>query len=124
VDEVAVSGDSVTGALVGPAVGDALGAPLEFDSRLSVRQRYTIDTVEAAFSSFLTTGSFEEAVVRAANLGDDADTVAAVSGALAGAYYGFNSIPQRWRSDLENEKQLLKTALRLAGLEKRLIANR
>lgn len=78
---------------------------------------YTIHTVEAAFWSFLTTDSFEDAVVRAANLGDDADTVAAVTGALAGAYYGFDSIPARWRSDLEQEARLHTMALRLAGLE-------
>jgi ADP-ribosyl-[dinitrogen reductase] hydrolase len=44
--------------------------------------------------------TFEDAVVRAANLGDDADTVAAVTGALAGAYYGYKAIPQRWTERL------------------------
>ncbi len=42
------------------------------------------------------TSSFEEAVVAAVNLGDDADTVAAVTGALAGAVYGIQQIPARW----------------------------
>ena len=77
---------------------------------------YTIHTVEAAFWSFLTTSSFEDAVVRAANLGDDADTVAAVTGALAGAYYGIDLIPVAWRNNLEGEEMLRNTALRLAGL--------
>ena len=54
---------------------------------------YTVHTLEAAAWSFLTTESYEEAVIRAANLGDDADTVAAVCGALAGAYYGYAAIP-------------------------------
>lgn len=44
-----------------------------------------------------TTSSYEEAVVAAVNLGDDADTVGCVAGALAGARYGFDSIPQRWQ---------------------------
>jgi len=44
---------------------------------------YTVHTLEAAAWSFLTTASYEEAVARAANLGDDADTVAAVCGAPA-----------------------------------------
>lgn len=43
-----------------------------------------------------TTESFEEAVVAAINLGDDADTVGAVTGAIAGALYGIQQIPARW----------------------------
>lgn len=46
------------------------------------------------------TSSFEEAVVAAVNLGDDADTVAAVTGALAGAVYGIQQIPVRWTTYL------------------------
>jgi len=76
---------------------------------------YTVDTLEAAIWSFLTTGSYEEAVVRAANLGDDADTVAAVCGALAGAYYGYASIPKRWRNQLREKAQIHKIALALGG---------
>ncbi len=77
---------------------------------------YTVDTLEAAMWSFLTTNTFEEAVVRAANLGDDADTVAAVTGVLAGAYYGCEEIPSRWRASLENESLLRETVHRLAGI--------
>ena len=43
-----------------------------------------------------TTSSFEDAVTTAVNLGDDADTVAAVTGAIAGALYGIQNIPSRW----------------------------
>ena len=46
--------------------------------------------------SFWTTSSFEEAILTAANLGDDADTTAAVCGQVAGAYYGRSGIPERW----------------------------
>jgi ADP-ribosyl-[dinitrogen reductase] hydrolase len=74
---------------------------------------YTIHTLEAAAWSFLTTESYEEAVVRAANLGDDADTVAAVCGALAGAYYGYSAIPRKWRTELQNEARIRKIALAL-----------
>ena len=76
---------------------------------------YTVHTLEAAAWSFLTTESFEEAVVRAANLGDDADTVAAVCGALAGAYYGYSAIPERWRMQLRDEHQIRQIALRLGN---------
>ena len=67
-------------------------------------------TLEAAVWSFLTTGSYEEAVIRAANLGDDADTVAAVCGALAGAYYGYSAIPSRWRNELLGESEIREIA--------------
>jgi ADP-ribosylglycohydrolase len=76
---------------------------------------YTVHTLEAAAWSFLTTESYEEAVVRAANLGDDADTTAAVCGALAGAYYGYEAIPSRWRNELQNENHIRETALALAS---------
>jgi ADP-ribosyl-[dinitrogen reductase] hydrolase len=76
---------------------------------------YTVSTVEAAVWSFLTTDSFEAAIIRAANLGDDADTVAAVTGALAGAYYGNSDIPPRWKESLWNEPEISDLALKLAG---------
>ena len=72
---------------------------------------YTVHTLEAAAWSFLMTDCFEEAVVRAANLGDDADTVAAVCGALAGAFYGYTAIPRRWRDQLQDEGRIREVAL-------------
>ncbi len=47
-----------------------------------------------------TTGSYEEAVRAAIDLGGDTDTVAAVTGGLAGAYYGLDGIPARWAEPL------------------------
>ena len=45
---------------------------------------------------FLNTNSFESAILKAANLGDEADTTAAVCGQVAGAYYAVSGIPKRW----------------------------
>jgi len=58
------------------------------------------NTIEAAVHCFLTTDSFEESIVKAVNLGGDADTTGAVTGALAGAHYGEKSIPSRWKEKL------------------------
>jgi ADP-ribosyl-[dinitrogen reductase] hydrolase len=58
---------------------------------------YVIDTLDAALWSVGTTGSFEEAVLTAVNLGGDPAGVAAVAGQLAGALYGAASIPAEWR---------------------------
>jgi ADP-ribosyl-[dinitrogen reductase] hydrolase len=74
---------------------------------------YTVSTVEAAFWSFQHSESFEEAIELAASLGHDADTVAAVTGALAGAYYGYSAIPAGWRSALKDEERIHQTALNL-----------
>ncbi len=57
---------------------------------------YVVESLEAALWSFFTTASFEEAVLRAANLGDDADTTAAICGQIAGAHYGSSAIPSHW----------------------------
>lgn len=71
---------------------------------------YVIDTFQAAFWCFLSTDTFEEALVTAVNLGEDADTVGAVCGALAGAWYGLENIPSRWLRKLENRARILSLA--------------
>jgi ADP-ribosyl-[dinitrogen reductase] hydrolase len=57
---------------------------------------YVVASLEAALWSFWVTDSFRDAILTAANLGDDADTTAAVCGQVAGAYYGESGIPQAW----------------------------
>lgn len=61
---------------------------------------YVVDTLEAAVWCVLTTDSYKECVLKAVNLGDDTDTVAAIAGGLAGALYGYDAIPQEWREAL------------------------
>ena len=58
---------------------------------------YCVDSLEAALWCFFNTDSFEAAVLRAVNLGDDADTTGAIVGQIAGAYYGVEAIPPQWR---------------------------
>lgn len=54
---------------------------------------WVIDSLNAALWAFWNSDSFEEAVLKAVNLGDDADTTGAVCGQIAGAYYGYSKIP-------------------------------
>jgi poly(ADP-ribose) glycohydrolase ARH3 len=61
-----------------------------------------IESVPAAIAAFVLTNSFREAVVLAVNLGGDTDTIGAMAGAVAGAYYGFEQIPQEWIDPLED----------------------
>ncbi|NMB78170.1 MAG: ADP-ribosylglycohydrolase family protein [Methanomicrobiales archaeon] len=64
----------------------------------------------AALHSFMTAKSLEQAVLSAVNLGGDADTVGACCGALAGAYWGFDAIPARWKEGLEGYDRLVQLA--------------
>lgn len=61
---------------------------------------YVVDTLEAAIWCLLTTDSYAACVLRAVNLGEDTDTVAAVAGGLAGALYGYDAIPSQWLDTL------------------------
>jgi ADP-ribosyl-[dinitrogen reductase] hydrolase len=61
---------------------------------------YVVEALEAAIWCFANTQNYREAILRAANLGDDADTTAAICGQLAGAYYGASGIPEGWRAKL------------------------
>lgn len=61
---------------------------------------YVVDSLEAALWCFYQTDSFEAAILQAANLGDDADTTAAICGQIAGAHYGESGIPIKWLEKL------------------------
>jgi ADP-ribosylglycohydrolase len=61
-----------------------------------------VESVPAALAAFLLTHSFRETVISAVNLGGDTDTIGAMAGAVAGAYYGYDQIPQEWLNSLEN----------------------
>ncbi len=71
---------------------------------------YVIDTLEAALWAFFTTVTFEKGAIRAVNLGYDADTVGAVYGGLAGAFYGFDAIPTRWMEAMRNKDLLYEVS--------------
>jgi ADP-ribosyl-[dinitrogen reductase] hydrolase len=62
---------------------------------------YVVDSFNCVLHSIAATGTFEEAIIEAANLGGDADTIAAITGGLAGAIYGYNEIPERWIQALD-----------------------
>ncbi|MES2663768.1 MAG: ADP-ribosylglycohydrolase family protein [Pseudomonadota bacterium] len=59
-----------------------------------------VNTMEAALWAFYNSSNFKDGAMLAVNLGDDADTVAAIYGMLAGAFYGEQNIPINWLSQL------------------------
>ena len=74
---------------------------------------YVVRSLEAALWCFLHTDSFESAVLKATNLGDDADTTAAIVGQVAGAFYGEAGIPARWLARLAMREEIGALALGL-----------
>ena len=80
---------------------------------------YVAHSLEAALWCIGRTGSFEEALLLAANLGEDADTTAAITGPLARALYGLAGIPHRWRETLFWEVMIVEKAGRLFDLVER-----
>lgn len=62
---------------------------------------YVVDTLEAAIWCVLTTKDYKECILKAVNLGEDTDTVAAVAGGLAGVLYGYDTIPQEWLKQIK-----------------------
>jgi ADP-ribosyl-[dinitrogen reductase] hydrolase len=74
---------------------------------------YVVDSLEAALWAFKKSTSFEHGALLAVNLGDDADTTGAVYGQIAGAYYGVEGIPEKWRRKLAHLDTLENFATRL-----------
>ena len=74
---------------------------------------YVVHSLEAALWSVGRTAAFDRAVIHAANLGQDADTTAAIAGQLAGALHGRKALPIHWLNTLSWRERLERTANRL-----------
>ncbi|TAF63917.1 MAG: ADP-ribosylglycohydrolase family protein [Cytophagales bacterium] len=75
---------------------------------------YVLHTLEASIWCLLTTNSYQEAVLKAVNLGSDTDTTGAVTGGLAGLLYGFDGIPKNWIRQIARKEDIENLAERLA----------
>lgn len=75
---------------------------------------YVVESLEAALWCFASSESYEEAILLAANLGDDADTTAAICGQVAGAHWGVEGIPAQWLERLAQGDEIAELAGRLA----------
>jgi ADP-ribosyl-[dinitrogen reductase] hydrolase len=117
-DEVAL-GDSKTFVGSEKIVAIARGAYLEKKESSIRGSGYVVDSLEAAMWCFARAQSFKEAVLMAANLGDDADTTAAVCGQVAGAYYGAGGIPTVWMERLALHAAITQLADRLCNVSKK-----
>ena len=75
---------------------------------------YVIHTLEASIWCILTTETYQEAILKAVNLGKDTDTTAAVTGGLAGLLYGVDGIPTSWLNQLAKREEIEDLAERMA----------
>jgi ADP-ribosyl-[dinitrogen reductase] hydrolase len=75
---------------------------------------YVMNTLKASMYCFMTTENYRDATLMAVNLGNDADTTAAVTGGLAGLYYGFDAIPEKWRNEVKRSDDIKDLCDRLS----------
>lgn len=118
----ALSGASKEEILLNHGVNDATSLKIQAIARGDYRTKtdseirgsgYVVHSLEAALWCFWQSSTFEAAVLLAANLGDDADTTAAVCGQVAGAFHGDSGIPPRWLDRLVMVETIVDLADRL-----------
>jgi ADP-ribosyl-[dinitrogen reductase] hydrolase len=77
---------------------------------------YVVKSLEAALWAFARSQSFREGMLMAVNLGNDADTTGAVCGQIAGAFYGYQGIPEEWRNKIVKREMIESFAEQLFQL--------
>jgi ADP-ribosyl-[dinitrogen reductase] hydrolase len=82
---------------------------------------YVLHTLEASIWCFLNTESYSEAVLKAINLGGDTDTTGCVTGALAGLYYGKDSIPSEWINTIARLDDIVHLSEEFSGSLRKII---
>lgn len=98
-------------------IADNLDAPMAAAASKLGTGVYVGQSVPTALWAVLASSSVPGAelpIVRAANLGGDADTIGAMAGAIAGAYWGASTLPDRWLAKLENGERGRDYAVNLA----------
>ena len=89
--------------------GCKTGRISEYDTRENVNNSgWCVSTLQAALWAFHKTENFENAMIETVNLGGDADTIGAVCGQIAGAYYGYSAIPERWLAAIKDREKIDK----------------
>jgi ADP-ribosylglycohydrolase len=96
------------------AISIVAGGSFQYEEPPVIRgDGYVVRSLEAALWAFAKSTRFEDGALLAVNLGEDADTTGAIYGQIAGAYYGVESIPDRWRMKLAKLETLEGFARRL-----------
>lgn len=77
---------------------------------------WVVDTIEVSLWAFFRYNSWEEGALAVVNLGGDSDTAGAIYGALAGVFYGFEAIPQRWVGKMQNGQFIGDISIKIASV--------
>ena len=72
----------------------------EFDIDEINSTSFVVDTLESVLWCFMQSENYKDCTVAGANIGDDTSTIAGLTGAIAGIYYGTNKIPASWVNNL------------------------
>jgi ADP-ribosyl-[dinitrogen reductase] hydrolase len=97
-----------------PAIDEVAGGTFKQHQPPAIQgSGYVVKALEAALWAFYHSASFQDGCLRAANLGDDADTTGAIYGQIAGAFYGENNIPSEWLAKLAKRELIEAYADRL-----------
>ncbi|HAO05830.1 MAG TPA: hypothetical protein DCQ50_02350 [Chryseobacterium sp.] len=81
---------------------------------------YVLHSLEASLWCFLNSENYAEAVLKAVNLGEDTDTTGAITGGIAGIYYGFESIPKEWVDVLARKEDIEKLCEKLEKVQNKI----
>ncbi|WP_257469140.1 ADP-ribosylglycohydrolase family protein [Bacillus sp. D386] len=76
---------------------------------------YVVHSLEAALWCFFKSQTYEDAVLEAVNLGNDTDTIAFITGTIAGMYYGMKNIPEKWVNALVSQDKIIDLCDRFYG---------
>ncbi len=78
---------------------------------------YVIESLESALWCFYHTDNYKAAILMATNIGNDADTTAAICGQVAGAFYGYSAIPREWREAISMHDDIVEIAATLLNIK-------
>ncbi len=68
---------------------------------------YVIEVLESSIWFFLKKENYEETILSIINIGHDTDTSAAITGGLAGIYYGLEGIPNYWIASIARMEDIV-----------------
>lgn len=87
---------------------DSLKEVFSLEEKYVKSSGYVIDSLEASIWCLYNSSTYKEAVLKAVNLGEDTDTIGAITGGLAGLYYGLGGIPKEWINSLQSRHEIDK----------------
>lgn len=103
------------------AIKEVVGSSEEYKNVINIKKGelipsgYVVDTLRCALWCLMNNSNLEDTICEAANLCGDADTVGAVAGGLAGVYYGYDSIPKRWKDKIVVKDKLIDIGKKISS---------